>query len=119
MNTRERMAMQPTNEVIAKMLAERNKGTEDCVTTSFLARQIGMTPMELNECLIDLKILKRNRREKSLKLTQKHENKGLSKYRSKFSYNCQGQIFEIVYPVWTKKGVEFLAKQLGTTLLFK
>lgn len=119
MNTKEKMAMQPTNEVIAKMLTERNKGTKDCVTSSFIARQIGMTAAELNQYLEEQKVLVRNRRAKTLKLTEKYEHKGLAMYRSKFGYNSIGQIYEIVYPVWTKKGVEFLAKELQTELEYK
>ena len=42
MNAMEKMAVQPTNEVVAKMLKDRNKGTEDCVTTSEVAREWGM-----------------------------------------------------------------------------
>ena len=34
MNTKEKMAVQPTNEFVAEMLKKRNKGTEDCTLTS-------------------------------------------------------------------------------------
>lgn len=119
MKTKERAELQPTNEVIAKLLKERNKSTEDCVTISFLARQIGFTGMELNNHLVDMKILKRKRKEKMLELMPQYQSQGLCKYRSRFGYNSMGQLFEIVYPVWTRKGVSFLAKELGTTLRFK
>ena len=119
MNKIERAELQPTNEVIAKLLKERNKSTEDCVTISFLARQIGLTGMELNNHLVDMDILKRKRKEKMLELMPQYQSQGLCKYRSRFGYNSMGQLFEIVYPVWTRKGVSFLAKELGTTLRFK
>ena len=119
MNSKERTELQPTNEVIAKLLKQRNKGTEDCVTISFLARQIGFTGMELNNHLVDMDILKRKRKEKMLELMPQYQNQGLCKYRSRFGYNSMGQLFEIVYPVWTRKGVRFLAEKLGTTLRFK
>ena len=119
MNSKEMIELQPTNEVVARMLKERNKGTSDCVTTSFVACQFGMTGMELNNYLVDMNILKRKRKEKKLELVSKYQNQGLCKYRSRFGYNSMGQIFEIVYPVWTKKGVDFLANKLGTNLRFK
>lgn len=119
MNTKEKMAMQPTNEVIAKMLRERNKGTEDCVTSTFIATQVGLTAIELNNYLIDRKILKRHRKERKLVLTQKYQALGIAKHRSRFGYDSKGNIYEIVYPVWTKKGVDFLAKELQTKLEYK
>ena len=119
MNTKERMAMQPTNEVIAKLLKQRNKGTEDCVTSTFIATQIGLTAPELNSFLIDKKILKRYRKERKLLLTQDYQDLGIAKYRSRFGYDNKGQLFEIVFPVWTKKGVDFLANTLQTRLEYK
>lgn len=119
MNTKERMAMQPTSEVIAKMVKQRNKGTEDCVTSTFIATQIGLTAPELNSFLIDKKILRRFRKERKLLLTPKHQDMGIAKYRSHFAYDNNGQLFEYVFPVWTRKGVDFLAEKLGTTLRFK
>ena len=119
MNTKEKKAMQPTNEVIANLLKQRNKGTEDCVTSTFIARQIGLTALELNSFLIDKKILKRYRKERKLVLAPKYKDMGIAKCRSRFGYDNNGQIFEIVFPVWTKKGVDFLAEKLGATLEYK
>ena len=113
MNTKEKMALQPTNEKIAQLLKERNKGTADCMMVSEIARQIGMTGVELNRFLIDKEILKRNRREKKLELSLKYQNRGLTKSRSRFGYDSQGQLFEEVYQVWTEKGVEFLRREFG------
>lgn len=111
MNTKEKMAVQPTNEVVAKMLKERNRGTEDCVTASEIAREIGMTAPLLNRTLIDLGVMKRTGGE--LKLTLKYQDMGYTKTRSTFKYSRQGQLKEIVYPVWTELGVAFLKKKLG------
>ncbi len=111
MNTIEKMTVQPMNEFVAKMLQERNKGTEDCITTTEYARGLGMTAHDLNISLIDMNILMR--RDGQVKLTLKYQEKGYTKTRSSFKYTRQGQLKEIVYPVWTPKGVEFLNKKLG------
>ena len=111
MNTKEKMAIQPTNEIVANMLKERNKGTEDCTLTSEFARSIGMNAPDLNSCLKDLGILKKV--DGVLQLTMKYQGKGLTMNRSAFKYNRQGQLIEIVYPVWTPKGIEFLEKKLN------
>lgn len=36
----------------------------------------------------------------------------LEMQRSSFKFTPEGKIKEIVYPVWTKKGVEFLEREL-------
>lgn len=110
MNTKEKMAVQPTNEIVAQMLKQRNKGTEDCTTTSEFAAGIGMKAPDLNHALIDLGVLKRTGGQ--LELTLKYQDRGLTKNRSTFRYTRQGQLIEIVYPVWTPQGVEFLHKLL-------
>ena len=98
MNKKEQMAVQPTNEIVADMLRQRNKGTEDCITTSEYARKIGMNAPDLN---------------RFLQLTLKYQERGLTKNRSTFKYSRMGQLKEIVYPVWTPKGVAFLNKFLN------
>ena len=111
MNTKEKMAVQPTNELIANLLKKRNKGTEDCTLTSEFARSIGMNAPDLYKSLKDMGILRKEDGE--WQLTLKYQGRGLTKKRSSFRYNCQGQLVEIVYPVWTPKGIEFLEKELN------
>ena len=103
-------AMRVSEEIVADMLERRNRGTEDCVLTSDIANEIGMRAPDLNSFLIDQKIMERKNHQ--LKLTQKYEDKGLTKNRSQFKYNSRGELKEVVYPVWTPKGVEFLRKLL-------
>ena len=111
MNTKEKMAVQPTNEIIANLMKKRNKGTEDCTLTCDFARSIGMNAPDLIRYLKDVGILKKIDGE--LQPTLKYQGLGLTKKRSKFTYNSQGQLVEIVYPVWTPKGIEFLKKELN------
>ena len=108
-------AMRVSEEIVADMLERRNRGTEDCVLTSDIANEIGMRAPDLNSFLIDQKIMERKNHQ--LKLTQKYEVKGLTKNRSQFKYNSRGELKEVVYPVWTPKGVEFLRKLLKIELL--
>ena len=111
MNTKEKMAVQPTNEIVAEMIKKRNKGTEDCTLTSEFARSIGMNAPDLNRALKDMGILKKI--DGILQLTLKYQGMGLTKNRSAFRYNRKGQLIEIVYPVWTQKGIGFLEKKLN------
>lgn len=111
MNKKEKMAVQPTNEFVANMLRQRNKGTEDCITTSEYARKIGMNAPDLNRFLEDQNVIQR--KNGLLQLTLKYQERGLTKNRSTFKYSRMGQLKEIVYPVWTPKGVAFLNKFLN------
>ena len=108
-------AMRVSEEIVADMLERRNRGTEDCVLTSDIANEIGMRAPDLNSFLIDQKIMERKNHQ--LRLTQKYEDKGLTKNRSQFKYNSRGELKEVVYPVWTPNGVEFLRKLLKIELL--
>lgn len=104
----EMRVLAPSEHIIADMLEKRNKGTEDCVLTSDIAHEIGMNAPDFNSFLIDQKILER--RNHRLQLTEKYADKGYTMFRSQFKYSCRGELKEIVYPVWTPKGVEFLRK---------
>ena len=103
-------ALKPSEDIIAKLLEKRNAGTEDCTLTSDIAKQMDMSAPDLNSFLIDQKIMER--REHRLQLTEKYAKKGYTKFRSQFKYNSRGELKEVVYPVWTPKGVEFLWKVL-------
>ena len=76
------------------------------VTTGDENHQIGMRAPDLNSFPIDQEIMER--RDHRLQLTEKYANKGYTKYRSQFKYNSKGELKEVIYPVWTPKGVEFL-----------
>ena len=106
----EMRALAPSEHIIADMLEKRNKGTEDCLLTSDIAHEIGMNAPDLNSFLIDQKILER--RNHRLQLTEDYADKGYTMFRSQFKYSSRGELKEIVYPVWTPKGVEFLRKIL-------
>lgn len=106
----EMKALAPSEHIIADMLEKRNKGTEDCVLTSDIAHEIGMNTLDFNSFLIDQKILER--RNHRLQPTAKYADKGYTKFRSQFKYSSRGALKEIVYPVWTPQGVEFLKKKL-------
>ena len=106
MTLTEKNALKQSETVIAEMLEKRNAGTEDCTLTSDIAHQIGMRAPDLNSFLIDQKIMER--RDHRLQLTEKYANMGYTKFRSQFKYSSKGELKEVVYPVWTPKGVEFL-----------
>ena len=118
MTTEEKMMMQPTQEFIRKLQKKRNAGTDDCILSSDLAREIGITALDLHHYLIDVGFLFRERSTYELKLCKRYAGLGYAKTRSHFRYNSKGDLVETRYPVWTQKGLEFIRKLIkgqGTT----
>ena len=118
MTTEEKMMMQPTQEFIRKLQKKRNAGTDDCILSSDLAREIGITALDLHHYLIDVGFLFRERSTYELKLCKRYAGLGYAKTRSHFRYNSKGDLVETRYPVWTEKGLEFIRKLIkgqGTT----
>ena len=110
MTTEEKRMMQQTDEIVCDMIKQRNAGTQNCRCTSELAREIGIHTLDLNHFLLDVGVLYRERGTGELKLTAKFQERGLSKNRSCFRYGRNGKLKEIVYPVWTEKGEDFILK---------
>lgn len=110
MNIDEKMQMQDSELFIQEMLKKRNRGTEGCINTSEIARKMGITTADLNSFLQDMGVL--CRRNGALMPTAKYQGMGLAKTRSTFKFTAAGKLREIVYPVWTKKGVAFLEREL-------
>ena len=112
MTTEEKMMMQPTQEYIRKLQRKRNAGTDDCMLSSDLAREMGITAPDLHHYLIDVGFLFRERSTYELKLCNSYAGLGYAKSRSHFRYNSKGELIETRFPVWTKKGQEFIKKMI-------
>ena len=112
MTTEEKLMMQPTQEYIRKLQHKRNAGTENCMLSSDLAREMGITAPDLHHYLIDVGFLFRERSTYELKLSKDYAGLGYAKTRSHFRYNSKGDLIETRFPVWTKKGQEFIKKMI-------
>ena len=108
MTTEEKMMMQPTQEYIRKLQHKRNAGTENCMLSSDLARELGITALDLHHYLIDVEFLFRERSTYELKLCKPYAGLGYAKTRSHFRYNSMGDLVETRFPVWTPKGQEYI-----------
>ena len=110
MTTEEKRMMQPTQEYIRRLQHKRNAGTENCMLSSDLAREMGITALDLHHYLIDVGFLFRERSTYELKLCKRYAGLGYAKTRSHFRYNSKGDLVETRFPVWTEKGQEFISK---------
>ena len=110
MTQEERQMMQPAQEYIRKLQQKRNAGTEDCMLSSDLARELGINAPDLHHFLIDVGILYRERTTRELKLSERYAGLGYAKTRSHFRYSRKGDLVETRFLVWTEKGQEFIRK---------
>ena len=110
MTQEERLMMQPTQEYIRKLQQKRNAGTEDCMLSTDLARELGINAPDLHHFLIDVGFLYRERKSHELKLSKDYAGLGYAKTRSHFRYSRRGDLTETRFPVWTEKGQEFIRK---------
>ena len=108
MTKEEMQMMQPAQEYIRKLQKKRNAGTENCMLSSELAREMGITALDLHHFLIDVGFLFRERTTYELKLSKDYAGLGYAKTRSHFRYDKRGDLVETRFPVWTEKGQEFI-----------
>ena len=113
MTQEERLMMQPTQEYIRKLQQKRNAGTEDCMLSTDLARELGINAPDLHHFLIDVGFLFRERSTRELKLCKPFAGLGYAKTRSHFRYNRRGDLVEKRFPVWTVKGQEYIKKLIN------
>ena len=111
--TRDEMQMmQPAQEYIRKLQKKRNAGTENCMLSSELAREMGITALDLHHFLIDVGFLFRERTTYELKLSKDYAGLGYAKTRSHFRYDKRGDLVETRFPVWTEKGQEYIKEMI-------
>ena len=111
--TRDEMQMmQPAQEYIRKLQKKRNAGTENCMLSSELAREMGITALDLHHFLIDVGFLFRERTTYELKLSKDYVGLGYAKTRSHFRYDKRGDLVETRFPVWTEKGQEYIKEMI-------
>ena len=110
MTQEEKMMMRQAQEYIRELQQKRNAGTENCMLSSDLAREMGISALDLHHFLIDVGILYRERSTRELKLSKDYAGLGYAKTRSHFRYNRRGDLVEKRFPVWTVKGQEFIKK---------
>ena len=113
MTIEEMQMMQPTQEYIRKLQQKRNAGTENCMLSSELARELGINAPDLHHFLIDVGFLFRERTTRELKLSKEFDGLGYAKTRSFFRYNRKGELVETRFPVWTKKGQGYIKKLIN------
>ena len=96
-----------SERIVRRVLDRDNASSDGCMTTTEIARSLGMETRELIAVLRDFGVLKPRGRQR---LTPEYEGQGLTEMRHYRFYSLQGELKEQVYLVWTEKGRETILR---------
>ena len=102
--------MHEAEMIIGRTLVSFNQHADGCITTTDIAKAIGMETKDLNSWLCDMGVLKWRRGQ--FRLTQDYEDHGLTQDRLFIYYSKDGKQKERTYLVWTPKGAEMSDKMI-------
>ena len=102
--------MHEAEMIIGRTLVSFNQHADGCITTTDIAKAIGMETKDLNSWLCDMGVQKWRRGQ--FRLTQDYEDHGLTQDRLFIYYSKDGKQRERTYLVWTQKGAEMIDKML-------
>ena len=108
--TNEKLLLRSSQELICNMMKERNAGTEDCISTTDLARDIGIPREYIADYLVSIGLLHQVAHRK--KASKMASEQGYAMTRVRYEYSSKGRLTEIPFPVWTPKGVEHIKRKL-------
>ena len=102
----ERDIMQRSDEIRRQQIETENAPADGCFTVSEIAKQLGVTPKDINRMLVKEGV--QYYHGGRYKLTPEFEGKGYAKERSFHYYGLEGDKKERIYLVWTPEGVEYV-----------
>ena len=100
--------MEVANRIMQRTISRHNLPADDCVTTSEIAKTLGMTTKDLNLHLVAIGVQFWNG--SRYKLKGDYEPLGYACERLFHYYALDGEKKERTYMVWTPTGVEFIHK---------
>ena len=98
--------LQRSDEIRRQQIETENAPADGCFTVSEIAKQLGVTPKDINRMLVKEGVQYFNGGR--YKLTPEFEGKGYAKERSFHYYGLEGDKKERIYLVWTPEGVEYV-----------
>lgn len=104
----EKERLQAENEKLSKKAEYTDKVllSESEITTTIIAKELGMSATALNRLLNQMNVLYRHG--DSWVLYSKYHNKGYTKTRTHQHISNDGKVITTIYTVWTEKGRMFI-----------
>ena len=103
--------MDEAERIVGLQLTSCNRNADGCITTTDIAKLIGLETRDLNSFLVDRGIQKWQRGQ--FRLTPSYEGRGLAQDRLFIYYSKQGKQKQQTYLVWTQAGADFIVKTVG------
>ena len=98
--------MSEAERIVANTLVNSNRNADGCLTTSDIAKDIGIDVRDLNSFLVDRGIQKWRRGQ--YRLTENYEGRDYTEDRLFIYYSKTGKQKKQTYLVWTQKGADFI-----------
>ena len=98
--------MNEAERIVTRTLNANNQHADGCITTSDIAKGIGLDTKDLNAFLCDMGVQAWRRGQ--FKLTPDYEGRGLAQDRLFIYYSKNGKQKERTYLVWTTKGANLI-----------
>ena len=92
--------------IVGLRLTENNQNADGCITTTEIARALGLEAHYLNSFLTDMHVQRWQRGQ--FRLTTDYEGRGLAQDRLFFYYSREGKQKSRTYLVWTDKGRDMI-----------
>ena len=92
--------------ILQRTIAQKNLPADDCMTTTEIARSMGVTTKELNQRLVKLGV--QYRKDGRYWLQGQYEHLDYTQERDYHYYGLNGEKKERKYLVWTKQGKKFI-----------
>lgn len=96
--------------IMQRTIARYNQPADDCMTTTDIARTLGLTTKELNNLLVKKGVQFRSGGR--YQLLGQYERLGYTQDRTFHYYGLDGEKKERKYLVWTKHGRDFIEKKV-------
>ena len=103
--------MDEAERIVGLQLTSCNRNADGCITTTDIAKLIGLETRDLNSFLVDRGIQKWQRGQ--FRLTPSYEGRGLAQDRLFIYYSKQGKQKQQTYLVWTPQGADFVLNTVG------
>ena len=103
--------MDEAERIVGLQLTSCNRNADGCITTTDIAKLIGLETRDLNSFLVDRGIQKWQRGQ--FRLTPSYEGRGLAQDRLFIYYSKQGKQKQQTYLVWTQAGADFILKAMN------
>lgn len=108
--------MNEAERIVTRTLVSRNQHADGCITTTDIAKAIGMETHDLNSLLTDKGVQAWRRGQ--FRLTPQYDGRGLAQDRLFVYYAKNGKHKERTYLVWTQKGADFIANLVNNKQTF-